>query len=109
MAEIATRDPPQLLSKERLWLARDRRVAKVQTYGALRIGVLGDEDLVADRRVHTQFLGEFTCQAHLVGLAWLAFPAWKLPIAGQVRAFESTGDEQALATFDDRGDDDHGG
>ena len=108
LAEIATRNPLQLLSQQWLWLARDRRVAEVQTYRAFRVDVLGNEELGADRRVHAELFSELTREADVMRLAWLAFATRKFPEAGQVSAVQATGDEQMTIAFDDRGDDDHG-
>jgi len=68
--------------------------------------VLGDEKLIANRRVHTELFGELACEAGVVRLAWLAFAAGKLPEASQMSTLEAAGDEQMPVAFDDRGDDD---
>ena len=108
LAEIASGDPLQFLPQQRPGLARDRRVTEVQAHGALGVGVLGHEEFVADRRVHAEFLDELARKAGVVGLAGLALAAGKLPEAGEVRALETSRDQQLPVALDDGGDHDHG-
>jgi hypothetical protein len=55
---------------------------------------------VADLRLNAQFLGQFTMEALLEGLARLAFAARKFPQASQVNIRLPLGDEEFVLVED---------
>ena len=63
---------------------------------------------VADRHVDGEFLAQLPTQARVECFIRLAFPAGKLPVAGQMHARLSAGDEIATVALNHRGGDKDG-
>ncbi len=80
----------------------------MQSHGSIRIRVLGNDDLVANRSADAELFHQLTSKTRLVRLAGLAFAAGELPESGEVSVIESSRDEELSFAFDDRREDDDG-
>jgi hypothetical protein len=67
------------------------------------------EDRCSDLDVTIQFLADLAPQRGLVRLVSIDLPARELPHAGEVNPGLPTGDEEAIVSFDDGGNDGDGG
>ena len=74
--------------------------SEVQPDRTRGIRVFRDQNFLADFGPDVQFLGEARAQTRFVGLAGLALAAGKLPVAGQMRAFEPARHEESAVPFD---------
>ena len=103
--QVVAMDPSHLLSEHGARISDQFAFDEMQFNDALRISVLGAENLTPGVHGGIEFLADFPLETCGERLPRIALSTGKLPVTFEMHATLPPGDEKAVAPPDDRGGD----